>query len=357
MRSLRVLLVVASLSVFTGRCLADWKPADGPLMTRWAKEVSPESVHPEYPRPQMARNEWLNLNGLWEYSIVAAEQARPEKPDGQILVPFPAESALSGVMRTVGEENRLWYRRTFRVPGDWSGRRVLLHFEAVDWETIVWVNGEQVGSHKGGYDPFTFDVTKALQDGAENELLLAVWDPTNKGTQPRGKQVVEPRGIWYTSVTGIWRTVWLEPVPAASVAALGMVTDVDAGTLQLTAQTSGAEPTDTIRAVATDGDAVVATADAPVGKALTLRIAKPKRWTPDSPFLYGLEVSLIRNGKPIDQVESYFGMRKIALGKDDRGIVRMMLNDEFVFQYGPLMTRWAKEVSPESVHPEYPRPQ
>ncbi|MFB0524084.1 MAG: sugar-binding domain-containing protein, partial [Phycisphaerae bacterium] len=190
---------------------AEWQPAKGPLMTRWAQKVSPGNVHSEYPRPQMVREEWLSLNGLWEYAIRPKDEAQPKNFDGELLVPFPVESALSGVMKPVGEKNRLWYRRTFEIPHKWSGKRVLLHFGAVDWETMVWVNGKKIGEHRGGYDPFTFDVTDALKDSGPQEVVLSVWDPTDAGTQPRGKQVRNPRGIWYTAVTGIWQTVWLEP--------------------------------------------------------------------------------------------------------------------------------------------------
>ena len=191
----------------------EWNPVFGKIMTRWASEVRPETVHREYPRPQMERAEWLNLNGLWEYAIRPAGEPEPEAFDGHILVPFPAESALSGVRKPVGKENRLWYRRTFRIPKTWKKKRVLINFEAVDWETRVLVNGEEAGSHKGGYDPFFFDITDHLKRRGDQEIVLSVWDPVNEGTQPRGKQVGNPRGIWYTSVTGIWATVWLEPVP------------------------------------------------------------------------------------------------------------------------------------------------
>ena len=356
MRTLAALVVLASVSMAAIPCRAQWQPADGPLLTRWAKEVTPDNVHPEYPRPQMVRDRWLNLNGLWDYAILPESRPQLDELEGQILVPFAAESALSGVMKPVGKDNRLWYRRTFRVPDDWSGQRVLLHFEAVDWDSTVWLNGLEVGTHRGGYDPFTFDVTKALSGSGEEELVVSVWDPIDEGTQPRGKQVKEPRGIWYTSVTGIWRTVWLEPVPAASIAGLKMVPDVDAGVLSLTVETSGAQPTDLILAVAKDGDEIVARAGGPVGQTLDLKLTEPKLWSPDSPFLYDLEVVLIRGkgtehlqdidvivmrGKEtIDRVDSYFGMRKISLDKDENGIVRMMLNGEFVFQYGPLDQGW-----------------
>lgn len=340
MKSLALLVVLASGLTAAPPDGAAWRLADGPLLTRWAKEVSPEDVLPEYPRPQMVRPSWLNLNGLWDYAILPKEGAQPEAFDGRILVPFAAESALSGVMKTVGTDNRLWYQRTFRVPEEWAGRRVLLHFEGVDWETTVWVNGREVGTHRGGYDPFTFDVTKALSGGENEKIVVSVWDPTNDGTQPRGKQVKEPRGIWYTSVTGIWRTVWLEPVPEASIAGMKMAPDVDAAKLTLTVETSGAQGSETVRAVVMDGETVVTTVDAPVGRTMDLELARPKLWSPDAPFLYDLEVSLIRDGGVIDEVESYFGMRKISLGKDENGIVRMKLNGEFLFQYGPLDQGW-----------------
>ena len=187
---------------------ADWKPVEGKIMTRWAAQVSPQNVWPEYPRPQMVRKDWQNLNGLWDYAITSRSESVPSQYDGQILVPFAIESALSGVGKTVGPENILWYRRTFSLPQSWAGRRVLLHFGAVDWEATVWVNGKQIGSHRGGYDPFVFDITDALRQGSSQELLVRVWDPTDAQWQPRGKQVRRPEGIWYTSVTGIWQPVF-----------------------------------------------------------------------------------------------------------------------------------------------------
>ena len=321
-------------------CGAEWEAARGPMATRWAKDVSPGKVHPEYPRPQMVREEWQNLNGLWDYAIRAKTEESPSEFDGEILVPFAAESALSGVMKKVGPENRLWYRRTFKVPADWLGGRVLLHFEAVDWEATVWLNGQKLGSHRGGYDPFTFEIAKVLKPGQEQELVLSVWDPTDDGTQPRGKQVKEPKRIWYTSVTGIWQTVWLEPVPRASIEALEMMPDVDAGVLRLSVATSGAEQRDTIRATTKAGDRVLMSSSGPIGRPIEAKLEEPKLWSPDSPFLYDLKVELVRDGRALDVVKSYFGMRKIALGKDEDGITRIMLNGEFLFQYGPLDQGW-----------------
>ena len=190
---------------------AEWKAAPSPLMTKWGKQVTPDNAWREYPRPQLVRKDWQNLNGLWDYAITKKGAAKPEKWDGKILVPFCDESALSGVGKSVLPDQNLWYHRTVEVPADWKGRRVLLHFDAVDWEATVFVNGKELGTHRGGSDPFSFDITDALKAGA-NELVVRVWDPTDTGSQPRGKQKLKPGGIWYTPVTGIWQTVWMEPV-------------------------------------------------------------------------------------------------------------------------------------------------
>ena len=323
-----------------------WEPAAGPLVTQWAAEVGPGNVHPEYPRPQMIRDGWLNLNGLWEYAIRPHEASLPTAFDGEILVPFPVESALSGVMQRVGEDNRLWYRRHFEAPDTSEGNRALLHFGAVDWHATVWVNGIQVGEHKGGYTPFTFDVTEVLVDEGEQEIVVSVWDPTDAGFQPVGKQVSEPHGIWYTAVTGIWQTVWFESVPSSSIASLVITPDIDADVLQVRAMVRGPDGVDMavsgleVRAEALDGDRVVASASGGAGDEIELELADAKLWSPDSPFLYDLKVELQRDGETVDAVDSYFGMRKIALGKDESGINRLMLNNEPLFQYGTLDQGW-----------------
>lgn len=322
-----------------------WQPAQGPLMTRWAKEVSPSRVHPEYPRPQMVRKDWQNLNGLWDYALTAKDAPRPSQWDGQILVPFPIESALSGVMKRVNENQRLWYRRTFQVPRAWKDRRLLLHFGAVDWETTVWVNGHEVGTHRGGYDAFHFDITDALKPTGAQEIIVAVWDPTDAGTQPRGKQVRNPHGIWYTPTTGIWQTVWIEPVRTSHIRALRLTPDVDhaAITVQIHARIPDGKATFKVEIL--DGRKVIREATlqaqtaapaADVAPRLTLNIPHPKLWSPDSPFLYGLRVALHENGRPVDRVESYFGLRKIAVAKDAQGINRLFLNNRPLFQFGPL---------------------
>ncbi len=365
-----VCLVAAVTLLCSCLAQAEWKPADGPLMTRWAKEVSPQNAHPEYPRPQMVREDWLNLNGLWDYAIKPKDATKPESFDGQILVPFPIESALSGVMKPVGPDNRLWYRRTFAVPEKWKWsadkKRMLLHFGAVDWDTTVWVNGKEVGNHKGGYDPFTFDITKALKQGGEQEIVLSVWDPTNTGTQPRGKQVLKPGGIWYTAVTGIWQTVWIEPVPRVYIKSVEMTPAIDLGWLMLKVHIGG-DPADPkkqwVYAFVSNDISKPAFPDTRKNMAaggthaseeeFALPIMNAKLWSPDDPHLYGIEIILaeeLREGDQqaqstpehtdFDRVTGYVAMRKISLGKDENGILRLCLNNKPLFQYGPLDQGW-----------------
>ena len=209
------------------------------MMSRFAEDVDAQLPWPEYPRPQMVRGRWLNLNGAWEYALVARDAARPETFDGEILVPFPIESSLSGVRVAPTREQALWYRRTFEIPSEWRDDRLLLHFGAVDWHASIYVNGELAGEHKGGYTPFSFDVTELLNEGSAQELSVSVWDPTDTWTQARGKQVSDPSGIWYTSVTGIWQTVWLEPVPPASIASLAIEPDRPGGAVSVRVATRG----------------------------------------------------------------------------------------------------------------------
>lgn len=349
------LLVLAISVAAQPKALADWKPASGRLMTRWAKDVAPDRAHADYPRPQMVRKDWLNLNGLWDYAIRPRDDDLAKGTqafdgqmafDGQILVPFPVESALSGVMKPVGDDKRLWYRRQFTVPPAWAGKRVLLHFGAVDWEVTVWINGRKLGEHRGGYDPFSLDITAALRDtetlrdtGAQ-EILVAVWDPSNKGTQPCGKQHQNPNGIWYTAVTGIWQTVWLEPVPERRVERLKLVPDVDSSRLLVSAEAQGEGKADRVRAVASTGGKEVGRATGNLGESLSLGIESPKLWSPETPFLYDLRLELLNGGTVIDQVESYFAMRKVSLGKDEDGITRIFLNSKLLFLHGPLDQGW-----------------
>ena len=353
---------MAAVLVGAGAAAAEavgWRPVEGQLMTRWAESVGPENVWPEYPRPQMVRGEWLNLNGLWQYAIRPGEELRnayaePQPPDawdGSILVPFCVESALSGVKKPVGETNRLWYGRAFEVPDAWEGRRVLLHFGAVDWESMVWVNGTRVGGHRGGYDPFSFDITDALGENRQQEVVLAVWDPTDAGHQPRGKQGREPEGLWHTAVTGIWQTVWLEPVEPVHVEWVCASPDVDAGAVSVeTAVRAESGELSVHVEVHADGNAVQEATvllpgpDVP-GTGLTvprvsLAVPHARLWSPEDPFLYGLRVRVVHNGREADRIDSNFGMREVSVGQDESGTARLMLNNRPVFQYGLLDQGW-----------------
>ncbi|MDB4949035.1 MAG: beta-galactosidase/beta-glucuronidase [Gemmatimonadetes bacterium] len=317
-----------------------WHAAAGPLMTRWAAQVTPENVLPEYPRPQMVRPRWQSLNGLWQLAFVtdsAAPQPFGQTLPQQVLVPFPIESALSGVMK---HADRIVYRRTFRANAA-AGERQLLHFGAVDWHARVFVNGRQVADHTGGYDAFTVDVTDALRGDGDQELVVAVFDPTDTFGQPRGKQVSNPEGIFYTPVTGIWQTVWLEPVPAASIDALRMTPDVAGKAVRLTVRGRGARPGQTVEAVATAGGREVGRATGAVGAEIRIPVPNPRLWGPDDPFLYDLRVTLrSADGAEVDHVDSYFGMRTVAIGRDARGFNRITLNGRPVFLLGPLDQGW-----------------
>ena len=305
------------------------------LKTPWTDQVDPQLPWPEYPRPQMVRERWLNLNGPWEYAISGLGTPQPDEFSGTILVPFPLESALSGVERPLEPEEHLWYHRTFTVPTDWAGSRVLLHFGAVDWACRIFVNGDQVGEHTGGYDPFSLDITNALRPG-ENELTVAVMDPTDSQPIQRGKQVRKQGFIWYTPISGIWQTVWLEPVAESSIASLKLTPDLDHKALTVSAQIAGSHEDLTLSTRVFANGQLVAQGQGTAVSPLTLEIENPILWSPESPFLYDLEIELLREGEVVDQVSSYFGMRKFSLEKDSHGNLRFCLNGEPTFLYGPL---------------------
>lgn len=310
-----------------------WEAKKARLMTRFAHDVTPNKVLPEYPRPQMVREKWLNLNGLWQYQpgTDASETLPKGNLSGKILVPFPVESALSGVME---HHERLWYRRKFTVPASWKGERVLLHFGAVDYESEVFVNGKSLGIHRGGYDPFSFDITPAITKGGEQEIAVRVFDPTDLGGFPRGKQTLHPQGIMYTSVTGIWQTVWLEPVPKVSINTLKIVPDIDKSILKLTVNTEAA-PGFSVDIKVKDGNQTIKTVSGKPNTEITIPVANAKLWSPDSPFLYDLQVSLKKGNVSTDAVSSYFGMRKISIEKEGE-YKKLYLNNKFLFELGPL---------------------
>jgi hypothetical protein len=362
-------LVVMATCAFGAN--ARWHIADGPLMTKWSADVNARHPWPEYPRPQMERKDWMNLNGLWDYAILEKQNGLQAPFQGKILVPYPVESALSGVMKSLDENHVLVYHRTFRVPRSWKDKRVLLHFGAVDWETVVVVNGKRVGEHRGGYDPFSFDITEALKINlppknpawskeklqrvidnydynTEQDIEVSVSDPTDAGGQPRGKQVHKPGGIMYTPSSGIWQTVWLEPVSRAYISDFKVTPDVDTQSLRITVNASGA---DLVEAVAYSHGREVGRETGDPGKEFRVTILKPVLWSPNNPHLYDLQINLLKGFRPaerkgdpkwgenfrlVDSVKSYFAMRKISLAKDDQGITRPLLNGKFIFQVGPL---------------------
>ena len=334
MRNIFISLTLLCMA-FVNSQAQNWQPAGDRIRTPWAEQVNPQAPLPEYPRPLMQRDEWMNLNGLWDYAVVPTGTLSIQK-QGEILVPFCIESSLSGVGRTVGKDNNLWYRRTFTIPKAWKGRRVLLHFGAVDWQADIWVNDVKTGSHTGGYTPFSLDITDALKPG-ENTLSVKVWDGTDSGFQPRGKQVSKPSGIWYTSVTGIWQTVWMEPVPEQHIAGLRTTPDLDAACIRVKAE--GIQHGVVEMSLLADGKPV-SRARALAGEEAEITVPDARLWTPDDPFLYDLEVSLVVNGKVVDRVKSYCAMRKVGVAADKDGILRMTLNNKPVFMYGPLDQGW-----------------
>ena len=372
--------IISILTIFLVGGVAaaqQWKPAPVTLMTQWGEKVTPENAWREYPRPQFVRERWQNLNGLWEYAITAKTAPAPAKYEGQILVPFALEAALSGVGKSLQPSERLWYRRTFTVPDAWKGERVLLNFGAVDYESVLWVNGGLVGAHTGGFDSFSFDLTPFLKAGAY-ELVLAVTDPSDTGEQPRGKQQLKHQGIWYTPVSGIWQTVWLEPVPAALyLAELRLTPEVDAGGLRVVPLTNEASVDDSyaVRLTASAEGKTVSSTIVRINREGFLKISGARLWSPADPFLYDLKAELVRvknpwpqaagdgarreprprfgakerelyaktetEGEALDTVSSYFGMRKVSIGPGAvTGQPAILLNGRPLFQHGPLDQGW-----------------
>ncbi len=314
-----------------------WQPKKPPLSTRWTPLVGPNNALPEYPRPQLARAKWLNLNGLWGYTgrpASAGTTAPPAEREyrDQILVPFPTESALSGIGR---HDDQMWYRKVFQVPDDWDDQQVLLHFGAVDQIATVWVNNRQVARHEGGYTEFSADITSALRPSGPQELVVRVDDRNEKGAFAVGKQRYHPAGLFYTGASGIWQTVWLEPVPRAYIDKLDVTPDLTSFTV--TPRVSGATDQRTEVVVSRPGGDVVARASGKPGATLRLLVPSPHLWTPDDPFLYDLTARLVsRSGKVIDEVSSYGGLRTIGTVKDKQGRSRIALNGKITFLHGPL---------------------
>ena len=317
----------------------NWAPVPGQIMTSWANDVTPENVWKEYPRPQMVRTDWLNLNGLWDFEItdrdtnkIAINYAR------KILVPFCVESALSGIKETITGKQQMMYRRYFTVPSNWNQKYLILHFEAVDYETKVWVDGKYVGMHKGGYDHFQFDITGFLSKEQKHEIKIVVWDPTNEGSQPIGKQALPAikNVTKYTATSGIWQTVWLEPINDVAIESIKIIPNIDNATISLQTKVVGATQGTRIKIQAFDQGKEIASSIAADDELVSLQLNQPKLWSPTNPFLYDLKLSLVKDGKVVDEVSSYFGMRKISMGRDQEGYMRILLNNAIIYQLGPL---------------------
>ncbi|GAB3002459.1 glycoside hydrolase family 2 [Amycolatopsis acidiphila] len=310
-----------------------WQRLTPPLSTPWTDQVSPTNALPEYPRPQLTRDRWQNLNGVWEFAKASPGEAPPvgKSLAERILVPYPVESALSGIMR---HETQMWYRRTFTVPRDWQvgrGQRLLLHFQAVDYDATIIVNGRTVARHTGGYDAFSVDVTDALTTAKDQEIVVGVSDPNDQGGQPLGKQRTPGDGIFYTPTSGIWQTVWMEPVASAHIDRLDVTPDLASGSVSVNALVGG-PVRQRVEVVAYDHGKVVTRANGNANEPVKLTLRNPHLWSPDDPFLYDLRVRLSSG----DEVGSYFGMRSISVGQTPDGRQRMLLNGEFVMQLGPL---------------------
>jgi len=332
-------IILAAIAILSNQPLSAepfYASVHPPVHTRWDAQITPDHVLSEYPRPQMARPDWLNLNGTWNYAVTAKDDPMPTAFPSQILVPFPYESLLSGVTKMIGGDQRIWYRREFTVPDAWAGKRILLNFGAVSYDASVYLNGKKVGSHTGDYDGFSVDLTDALKPSSPQELIVSAWNPVQTGTQPNGKQSTGSYSIWHTASSGIWQSAWLEPVPASSIVGLTLRPDIDKGVLNVAAAVNGAAAGDKIEAVALDGGKEVGRVDGAPGAPLALPVPSAKLWSPDSPFLYDLKISLVRDGKPVDAVTSYFGMRKISTAKDAKGIPRIYLNNQPIFSCGTL---------------------
>jgi beta-galactosidase len=318
------------------------RPFQSELMTTWGAQVDADNAWTEYPRPQLKRPAWQNLNGRWDYAVTSDTQTDPPSQwDGRILVPFCLESKLGGVQKLLDGTEALWYRRTFRAPRE-ANERTLLHFEAVDYRCQVFVNGQSVGTHQGGNTPFTFDVTDALRGDPQQDqsLVVRVEDDTQQW-QLHGKQVLDPHGIWYTRVSGIWQTVWLERVPVNYLVDLSIKTDAETGTISIQSKTTGDRAAQSVRVEVQDGDESVGVSEGPAQEAVAVQVRDARLWSPRSPHLYRLEVSLLdAEGRVIDQVESYAGIRSVGKVRDADGHWRMTLNGEILFHLGPLDQGW-----------------
>ena len=328
-----MILIILIYFVFLN---AGWQPKEAPLMTSWGEAVDPQNVLPEYPRPQLQRTHWINLNGLWQFQQAAEGEDTPFGSvvlSDTILVPFPVEAALSGIMQPM---ERMWYKRYFSYHARFSNEHVLLHFGAIDWHAKVWINGNLAGEHKGGYDPFTVDISDYVAEGNSNELIVWVFDPTDAGQQPLGKQKRIPESIWFTSCSGIWQTVWIEQLPSFYLTKVAIRTNIENGTLYIDPHPNDAAVNASLQTtVRLNGD-LVAQKQMYGVHPFEITLPDPRLWSPDDPVLYDIKIILDNFATEDDTVRTYTGLRKIGLGKDENGFTRIMLNNKVCFNFGPL---------------------
>ena len=315
----------------------EWAPKGDKIKTKWAEKIDPKNVWPEYPRPQLERKDWLNLNGPWSYSIREPDFLKPEKHDGQILVPFSLESSLSGVMKGINDKQVIWYEKEFEIPKDWKGKTILLHFGAVDWKCTLYINEAKIGEHSGGYSPFYFDITKRIKEG-NNIIVLQVFDPTNKGYQPVGKQTLSPGSIWYTPISGIWQTVWLEPVNEYYIKKLEVNNDFDKKQIKITFKLNSDEKLPLNVKLEFDEEEIM-TVKGKSNEEVVFEIKDDDfhPWSPSEPNLYNLKVKLFSEDEEVlDSFTSYTNIRKVEQKKDSNGFFRIFLNNEPLFNMGTL---------------------
>jgi len=312
-----------------------WAKKKAPLMTPWAENITENNVWQEYPRPQMHRTEWLNLNGLWDFTVVGKDDSPPNQFDLQILVPFCPESALSGLQIPIKPQDKMVYRKTFHIPEKWGKKDVLLHFGAVDWKTTVYVNEKVAGEHQGGYNPFSFNISQFLSQEDENEIVVEVWDPSETGHQPSGKQWLKPSMVFYTTISGIWQTVWLEPVSKSALPKFRLTPDIDEKVLIIDFSEGMTEDLQCQIDIFAD-DVVIKTEHGPLKSQYVIKIPDPKLWSPETPFLYDVKFTLTHQDEIVDEIKSYFAMRKFQLDQDQNGTTRFFLNNRPYFMSGVL---------------------
>ena len=318
-----------------------WTPQGDKIKTEWAEKVTPQNVWHNYPRPQLKRTEWTNLNGLWQYAVTdMTVEKKKVKFQGEILVPFSIESSLSGVAQTFTPENKLWYRREFTVADQSNDKVTILHFGAVDYECNVWVNDKLVGNHKGGNNPFSFDITKYLKRKGPQVLELSVVDPTDTESVTRGKQQLNQRGIWYTPVSGIWQTVWMETVEESHIVSILPQANISKNTVTLHFDIAEKERRQDLNIRILDGQKVLANINERVNDKIEIKLPETILWTPETPKLYTIKAELVEKNVILDRVESYFAMREVSTVTDDKGYRRVGLNGKAIFQWGTLDQGW-----------------